>query len=244
MPYRKLPVSDAGRIEALRATKTKADATPATELAFSNENPSRLNTFYPSFLKEVEERGTAFSLQTEATSGKYTAEENCKLLTSHFYQVFNLGIARGKYKVSERAFFNLGINQETIPELSGQESIRTWAENIIKGDLLRVAAGGLEMTNPSKADVEATYNDYITKINDQSLKKDQYEKEQKDVDKLRAEADDLIKDIWDEIEFKYRKDEPSAMRRKAREYGIVYVSRPGEPEEEVKTTEQAVAQPT
>ena len=49
---------------------------------------------------------------------------------------------------------------------------------------------------------------------------------------FRAGADELITDIWDEIEFKYRKDEPSAMRRKAREYGVVYVSRPGEPVEE------------
>ncbi len=244
MPYRRLPSSDAGRNEALRDINTKAESTPATELAFSSGSLTRLNTFYPIFLKEVEERGTALSLQTEATSGKYLAEENCRLYVSQFYQVFNLGVARGKYKVSERAYFQLGINQESVPDLSSQESIRTWAENIIKGDPLRVAAGGLEMANPTKAEVETVYNDYVSRITEQSLKKDQFEKEQKDVDKLRAEADDLIKDIWDEIEFKYRKDEPSAMRRKAREYGVVYASRPGEPEEEVKTTGQTVAQPT
>lgn len=36
-------------------------------------------------------------------------------------------------------------------------------------------------------------------------------------------ADALIKDIWDEVEF--------ALRRRAREWGVTYALRPGEPEE-------------
>ncbi len=244
MPYRKLPNSDAGRLDALRTAKTKADNTPLTELLFSEGNYSNLKTFLPSFQKETDERGTALSAQSEATIGKAEAEEKTKLYVSHFYQVFNFGIARGKYKVSERAFFQLDVSQETVPDLKTAERLKTGAENIIKGDALRVAAGGAEMANPSKAEVEIVYNEYLAKLADQSTKKDVFEKEQKDVDNLRAEADDLISDIWDEIEFKLRKDESSAMRRKAREYGVVYISRAGEPEEGTKTTEPTVIQPT
>ena len=237
MPYRRMPNSDATRLDALRAVYTKADATPAESLAFSQENYDQLKVLYPQFKKEMDERGTALSVQSESTILRSAAEEKCRLIVSHFLQVFNFGVARGIYKVSERAYFQLDINQENLPDLKTEEGLRSFAENIITGDPKRVAAGGVEMANPSAAEVEAAYNDYVAKLTDQSTKKDTYEKEQKDVDNMRAQIDELIRDIWDEIEFKFRKDEPPALRRKAREYGVVYVSRPGEPEEDVSAQE-------
>jgi hypothetical protein len=42
------------------------------------------------------------------------------------------------------------------------------------------------------------------------------------VQDLRNEADLLIADIWDEVLFAYRKETPPSLRRKAREYGVVY----------------------
>lgn len=244
MPYRRLPNSDSTYLDALRSAKTKADVIPLETLAFSESNYNKLKVFYPKFQKEMEERGVALSVQSEATTARIAAEEKCRMFVSHFYQVFNLGIAREKYKVSERAYFQLDISQESLPDLKVGEDLRTYAEYIINGDPKRVAAGSAEMINPSKAEVEQVYNEYVTKLTDQSAKKDNYEKEQKDVDNLRAEADELIRDIWDEIEFKFRKDESSAMRRKAREYGVVYISRPGETSDEdtltteIKPTEQ------
>lgn len=232
MPFRRLPATDSSRSDALRAVYTKSISAPVEELPFSTIYLDKIKIFYPKFKKEIEERGTALSVQSEATLISNAAQEKCRMYVSHYIQVFNFGVARNKFKASERAFFQLSVNQETVPDLKSADSLTAVAENIIKGDVNRIAAGGAEMSNPSTAEVEAVYNDYAAKSADQSAKKGVYEKEQKDVDNIRAEADELIADIWDEIEFKYRKDEPSAMRRKAREYGVVYVSRPGEPVEE------------
>ncbi|MCX6152432.1 MAG: hypothetical protein NTX22_18040 [Ignavibacteriales bacterium] len=244
MPFRKLPNTDIQRLEALRSASDKANNTPLTELAFNETNFNILKTFYPDFKKEMDERGNALSVQSESTTARIEVEDNCRMFTSHFYQVFNLGVARGKYKVSDRAYYQLDVNQETVPDLKTEQNLRTWTENIINGEPKRTAAGGAEMVNPSIAEVEAVYNTYVIKLTEQSTKKDAYEKEQKDVDNLRAEADELIRDIWDEIEFKFRKDDSSAMRRKAREYGVVYVSRPGEPVDEIKPEEKPIEQPT
>jgi hypothetical protein len=238
MPFRKLPNTDSSRLDALRVAIAKAESTPADQL-ISRENYNLLHTFYPKFKKEIEERGIALSDQSGATIARLAAESKCRMYASHFFQVFNLGIAREKYRVEERAFFGLNVSQETIPSLVSEENLRNYTESIISGDVTRVAAGGAEMSNPSKAEVELAYNDFTAKVNLQSNKKDLYDKEQKDVDDLRAEADELIRDIWDEIEFKCRKDEPAAMRRKAREYGVVYVTRPGEPPEDIAPAEPA-----
>ena len=52
-----------------------------------------------------------------------------------------------------------------------------------------------------------------------------------DVEAERPDTDDLILDIWDQVEFFFRKDEASSKRRKAREWGVVYVNDEGEEEE-------------
>jgi hypothetical protein len=240
--YRRVPMSDAGRLEALRAASTKVESAGARESGLSSTILEKLSAFLPQFKLEMEERGTALSNQSEATTQRLEAEEKCRLYVSHFYQVFNLGVARGRYKASDRAYYQLNVSQESVPDLFSEDSLRTWAENIINGDPVRVAAGGTEIVNPAVAEVTEVYNEYVTKLVDQIGKKDNYEKEQRDVDNIRAEADELIRDIWDELEFMYRKDEPSVMRRKAREYGVVYISRPGEPEEEPEPEETAAEQ--
>ncbi|MBV9656797.1 MAG: hypothetical protein JO295_01680 [Verrucomicrobia bacterium] len=44
---------------------------------------------------------------------------------------------------------------------------------------------------------------------------------------LRPDMDRLILDIWDEVEFAFRKaGSPASIRRKSREYGVVYDTRP------------------
>jgi len=104
---------------------------------------------------------------------------------------------------------------------------------LIKGEAKRIAAGGMPMTNPDIAEVQTAYNAFIVEHNKQSTAKDKYDSEQEDVEDMRPETDEFIlHDLWDEIEFTFRKEEPSSLRRKAREWGVVYVSRPEEEPEE------------
>ena len=97
-----------------------------------------------------------------------------------------------------------------------------WGKNIIDGERERVRAGGVPMSNPTVDEVAAEYNNFLLVREDQSKKKDAHDKAQEALDALRPEADELIKDIWDEIDYKYRKESPSSRRRKAREYGVKY----------------------
>jgi hypothetical protein len=55
-----------------------------------------------------------------------------------------------------------------------------------------------------------------------------YDDERQDFAALRAPVDKLIKNIWDHIEFTYREDPGPSKRRKSREWGLTYVTRPGE----------------
>lgn len=228
MPRIYRPQTDFERLEALEAAKVKADVTAPADLAFSADTLTRLNTFLPSFRTEMQQVGSALSAQNAATVIANAAKANTKMFISHFFQVFNLGIQRGVYTADQRAHFNLDVNSADVPRLLTEQEIATWGQRIITGDAGRVTAGGAPMSNPTAAQVAAAHTTYINAQGDQSTKKDAYDHEQEDVEALRVDADDLIADIWDEVEFTFRKETAGSKRRKAREYGVRYKPNPGE----------------
>ncbi len=222
------PNSDEQRLQALEALKAKADVTAPADLAFSAANLALLLAFLPNFRLQMQERGSALSAQAESTKVLDKAVQVLRKYVSHFIQVFNLGVSREDYPASERAFFQLHVNQDTVPRLVNEQEVAMWAERIVTGDAARVAAGGAPMSNPTAAQVGVKLTNFVAAEGDQTTKKDTYDHEQEDVAALRNEGHALINDIWDEIEFTYRKDAPSSKRRKAREYGVVYVPNKGE----------------
>ena len=227
MPYRKLPVTDESRLNALRNAKIKADAVGA-DCAFSTETFARLETFLPQFDTEITERSASLQAQTEATNTHVEIEGKLRLIVSHFLQVFNFAVARAIFTPQDRVYYGLTLNQEELPRLTSSNDLETWSSNIIDGETQRTTAGGAPMANPSSTDVGVIYDAFKQSKMDQSGKKDAYDKEQEDVDNLRDTAADIILDIWDEVEFTFRKGTASSKRRKSREYGVEYGIRPGE----------------
>ncbi|MBI5215641.1 MAG: hypothetical protein HY960_07795 [Ignavibacteriae bacterium] len=232
MPYRQLPNTDAGRLSAFQNAKQKVENTPSNSLALGAESVNNLNSTLPQFEEAMESRGTALQAQADATVEAEKAGAILKMYISHFFQVFNLGVERGKFSPGARAFYTLDVSQASLPALNSDSDLLMWGNNIVTGDERRKDASGVEMTNPSPAEVETAYNEFIAKTNTQSQLKDNYDKAQETVAAMREQVDAIIKDIWDEVEYKFRKDEPSSLRRKAREYGVVYITRPEEEPED------------
>ena len=228
MPIISRPQTDLQRLEALEAAKNKADVTAPADLAFSPDTLARLVIFLPQFRLEVQQMGSALSAQAAATLTASAEKRHLYLNVSHFIQVFNLGVDRDIYTKEQRAFFMLDVNSDKLPRLVTEQELATWGQRIVSGDAARVAAGGAAMANPSAANVAAAHTAYLAAQGNQSTKKDAYDHEQEDVAALRDDADDLIADIWDEVEFTFRKETNSSKRRKAREYGVVYIPSRGE----------------
>ncbi len=224
MPVRRLPGSDKKRIMALEAAKTKSDSLPpGAESPLSPGTKARLDAKLPFLQNLLSERGSALSKQSKASQEEDTTQADAGLVINHFIQVFNMGVARKKFPDTARAFYGLEVNRRKVPKLTAESDIVLWGQRLIDGDAKRVAAGGAPMTNPSVATLQVAYSAFMTEHNTQSGKKDAYDRAQEAVEKDRPDTDDLITDIWDEVEFFFRKDEASSKRRKAREWGVVYI---------------------
>lgn len=232
MPFRQLPQSDTARLQALDAASAKAATVDPANLAFTAESKTTLDTLRPQFQTEVAERGQALAAQTDASKAVREQAARLRMFVSHFFQNLNFGIERGVFAASDRAHYQLDVSQTTLPNMVREADLLTWAGRAVSGEASRTAAGGMAMPFPSAAEVQAELTQYTTLASDQSTKKDTYDDEQADVEALRDDVDGLIVDIWDEVEFTFRRDKPPSLRRKAKQYGVVYVTRPGEPPDE------------
>lgn len=221
---RRLPKSNISRSIALEAAKRKLDTVSPANNILSSNSISRLNSLCVLYQNATEARAAALGAQTSSTDAANQNRNNTRTYISHFIQVFNLGVERKKYIAEHRSFYGLGINNNAVPPLTSESDILLWGNNLIKGDPERISAGGAPMDNPDIAELTLVYNKMLLSIDQQSIQKDAYDQAQEALDALNPEADKLILRIWNEIDTAYDDLEAPSRRRKAREWGVIYVS--------------------
>ena len=228
MPFRRLPDSDASRFTALQTCKLKKDATAAPLWPFDADNAAQLDALFPAFKLALGNRATAQSEDTQAVTALGTAFNTARQLISHFLQALNNGIDRNAIPASARAYYQLDLSQSALPSLSSQTDVLLWGDRTVDGETKRVKAGGVPIPFPTIAEVSAALADYQTKRNAESTKAGILTADEQIVANQRPAVDALILDLWDEIVFAYRKDPPATARDKARAWGVVYGTHPGE----------------
>jgi hypothetical protein len=221
---RRLPNSDETRHIALSTAKTKKDNTPPGNIVITPNTTTRLDAAQPLFAQKMQARGKVLQLQSDSTSAKATAQAKAKMYISHFIQTFNMGVDRGIFPASHRAFYQLDVSSKSVPLLNTEPLVTLWGQRLIDGDVERLAAGGVAMPMPTIAEVTTECNVFKTANIEQSTAKDAYDKAQEAVSGMRPEVDKLILRIWDEVETAFNDEPIESKRRKAHEWGVVYVS--------------------
>jgi hypothetical protein len=208
--------------------KKKKDNVPVAAWPMSPSTITRLDTAQPLFKQKMQARADALSAQSASTSGTDAQRNSTRMYISHYFQAFNNGVARGMFTAAERAYYKLDISSEAVPALDSDEKLLTWGANLIEGDAQRIAAGGAAMAMPTTAEVDAVFSVFATSNQQQSNLKDAYDQAQEAVSSMRNDVDSLILRMWNEIEASFSEEDAPSKRRKAREWGVVYISSPGE----------------
>ena len=102
-----------------------------------------------------------------------------------------------------------------------------------------LVGGYKPMAMPTVGEVATALAAYEAAHKVASDAKDAYEAAQLVVQGLRPAVDAQIVELWDAIEYFFRHLEPSTLRRSAREWGVVYASRSGDPEDPTPPTPPA-----
>lgn len=228
MPYRRLPNTDKARIRALKAALYAYENSNKGNVVLSVKTVYNLKLKLREFLSEVDSYNEAFSNQTINQKNHKSIFHLCKLYISHFIQVVNFAIVRGELDKNVRKSYGLKVNSTSLPTLSSEKQIISWAEKIISGEKNRIANGQRAISNPSVNDLKVHLDKFIDSVNFQKNLQNRTSYAQSKLVKTRPEIDLFIKELWDEIEKYFFKYPPLVRREKAKVFGIKYIYRKNE----------------
>lgn len=229
MPYRRLPNTDAARLRAMKQAYELGRTLPPHELAFSQNAYTRVGLFINKFEDAVTLYRQACHRQAKHSRPYQQVSRKAKLYVSHFIQVMNMEILRGELKPEVRAFYGLDPNDTRVPKLNSDQDVVDWGQRVIDGEQQRISEGHAPILNPTAALVKVQYEQFLESFRSQRTLQNTTARTLKELDELRQTADQIILDIWNEVEATYA-DRPDVEKRAAAEkYGVVYVYRKNEP---------------
>lgn len=220
-----IPSTIESRFEALGLAKNKRDNLPiGAPNPFTGATNTRLTNVWGDYNTKLIALTNAKGAYNTGTPIKNAAGDTLRLYISHFIQVFNFGVARGKYPAGHRAYYQLPVEDSALPDLSKESDLIKWANFIVGGDVLRLAAGGVAMENPTPLEVDTAKNAFSNLFTSQSNNKDAFDNAQEAMEAYFVEADKTILKVWDELEAFYNDETDESRRENMREWGVVYIT--------------------
>ncbi|MGA2408063.1 MAG: hypothetical protein ABSF81_15105 [Bacteroidales bacterium] len=228
MPYRRLPNTDTARIKAMRTALEKGKELPPNKLAFSSKTIVRLQKFLPQFDHNFQLYRQALASQNKKSKDYNEILRKARIYLTHFIRVMNMAIFRGELPAETRAYFGLATDESTVPSLNTENELMSWGRRIIDGEAFRIKKGGSPITNPTIAVVKVRFENFIEAWNyHNTLTKRTSDYIEKN-NKLRKEADEIILQLWNEVENTHNSFPEESRKILSEEYGLVYFYRKGE----------------
>ena len=225
MPYRRLPNTDQARIRALENAITKDDIRENNQLVISYKSIQEARNFVEVFKRNNKLYAQNFDAQVKSSKKYQSQVKSVRLYISHFIQVLNMSVIRSEIKKENKLLYGLEIDDYTVPDLSSETFLLKWGEAIIKGEEERLKKGGVPVYNPTIAKVKVHYNIFCESYRIQKGLRNNTAKSMDAVAELRPRADEIILEIWNQVEEIY-KDYPSSVKiEKCQEFGVVYYYR-------------------
>jgi len=237
MPYRRLPNTDQARIRALKSAVGKGDVYNVNELAISLNTLSEARNFLSKFEIAHNYYAQCYDNQVKESPKHQSNVKTARLYISHFIQVLNLSVLRSEVKPIHKKLYCLPIDNYNVPDLTSEAAMVEWGKRIIEGERKRTSQGGVPIYNPTIAKVKAQlehlygvhYDIFVDSYERQKALQVLTNRSLEGLATMRTRADELILDIWNQVEEKFRNISPNELRLdKCRDYGVIYYYRTGE----------------
>jgi len=228
MPYRRLPNTDTARIRAMRIALEKGKELPPHKLAFSSKTIVRLQKILPQFEHNLQLYRQAMTSQNKKSRDYNEIVRKARLYLTHFVRVMNMAIFRGELPNELRAYYGLPTDDPTVPSLNTENELMSWGRRIIEGEEFRIRKGGSPITNPTIAVVKVRFENFIEawSYHNNLAKKTVVYMEKNEI--LRKEADEIILQLWNEVEKTHSNLPEERRKEESEQYGLVYFYRKNE----------------
>jgi len=228
MPYRRLPNTDVARLKALKQAYQKGKELPPFKLAFSQSTFNKIHAILPSFEAAVRLYKNTHSVTVAKGRDYPEIFKKAKLYISHFIQVMNMAIARGELHPNIRTFYGFAEDDSKVPEMNTDAELIKWGEQVITGESERLKKGMTPIANPTIAVVKVRFSKFMDAYHAKKVNQKTTIRIMNDASAIRTQADDIILNIWNEVEKHFSNLPDNMMREKSAEYGVAYVYRRNE----------------
>lgn len=229
MPYRRLPNTDQARLRALQRAISQGEKQTYGDQVVLYKSVNEAANFYFVFEKQMIIYKQMLDNQVSANKQYQQVLYNARMYISHFIQVLNLAVIRGDIKREQKMMYQLDLNSHNVPDLSTESAIMNWGRNIIEGENERVRNGGFPIYNPTIGKVQVHYEVFKEYKLTQKLYQSTTNRNWEELVKLRKKADEIILDIWNQVETYYKDEDPYNKLIKCEKYGLIYYYRKNEP---------------
>ncbi len=240
MPYRRLPKTDQARIKSLQIALEMEFRDDIKDIPVDFALLAQVKTMLPQFRTYVNQYTTTYEQQAKDNKRYQVYVRNARMYISHFIQVLNFTVIRGEMKKETKLLYKLDIEDHNVPDLSKENAMLIWGKNIIVGEETRIRQGGMPLQYPNIGKVKMHYELFKELMNNQNIRKSTTARNWKNVVDMRDKVDDLIKQIWDQVEAHYAELLPYAKYKACCDCGVIYYYRRREAELTPKTDEDII----
>lgn len=234
MPYRRLPKTDRARLQALRILVEQDDDLQISGRLVEWNLMSKLGKCYSVFVDAHKNYTEALKKQLVDSEKNQEAAKMARMYLSHFIQVLNMTVQRGEIKREYLKMYQLQDLDYTVPDLSTDSLILKWGETVINGEKERTTKGGLPIYNPTIAKVSVRYDIFKELYLQQKHLQESTSAALQNVAALREATDELLLQVWNEIEGHFLSLDWDKRIEECSRYGMIYYYRRKERQERAK----------
>lgn len=228
MPYRRLPNTDQARLRALRTAVSEGNNLIYGNQVIQYKTIIEAQGFLAVFEKQMVQYKQMLDNQVSANKQYQQIVSNARMYISHFIQVLNLAVIRGDIKKEHKSLYQLDLNSHNVPDLSTETALLNWGRNIIEGENERIRNGGFPIYNPTIGKVQVHFEVFKEFKMTQKLHQSTTNKNWGDLAKLRDKADEIILDIWNQVEEFYKNENSYNKLKMCQKHGLIYYYRKNE----------------
>ena len=221
MPYRRLPKTDQARIRALKAAVDSSTQNGVFTNVLSHNTYHRAKDFLERFSREVAvyKRCVAEQSPKKGNESYEAALKKARMYVSHFIQVLNLSCLRNEIKPEKKLMYKLLPDDYAVPDLSTEALLLEWGKNIIDGETERtMSSPGSAIYNPSIGKVKVHYELFAEAYQGKKVSQKTSGRFLDNIQSLRTKADQIILDLWNQIEGHFADLGVEAMQEQSKEF--------------------------
>ena len=228
MSAKKLPETDEEKIDILRAAEAQEEINEAWDKILSILELQELRVFTTTYERAYFSLNQAIIEKDKAKNQYDDLFKNAQLYISHFIQVLFLTVIRNEIRAESLVLYGFPENNPVLPDLSTEETVLKWGENLIRGESERTSRTGIPLYNPAIAKVKVHYELFKESIYSLAIHEKNLSRLQNNMEEFRKKANELIWDIWTKVEERYSRTSPDEQAMRFKAYKMQYYYRRGE----------------